>query len=153
MCSLKFYLNKISRVRLSVLNTSSDNEEETGIEFDVEEQRDNGVIQTVRKKKNLLVDLPEPEVKVENDKVHVRRPWLRELLLLASNGGLEKLKKKVVLTEEERAERRRRAKEMEIERRKALRAAQRRARLAKKMAAADGKDGNSDQQVSILIST
>ena len=90
-----------------------------------------------------LANLPEPEVRIENSQIRLTRPWLQDLIDVLKGGrsAADKKGKKLPLTEAQRAERRRRALEMEIERRKALRAAQRRARLARKLA----QDGSADQ--------
>lgn len=97
--------------------------------------------------RRLLVDLPDPHFQVDQGKIHVTRPWVNDIIMTATNRGIDlsKLKKKAVLSEEQRAERRRRRLEMEMERKKALRAAQRRLRLAKKMAA-DALNGESGEQ-------
>ncbi len=80
-------------------------------------------------RKETVQHLPDPDVEIENSRVYVKRPWLKDLL---RKDDLDKLKtKKLELTEEQRAERRRRAREMEIERRKALKAALRRAKMNK----------------------
>lgn len=111
-------------------------EDNNNLYDDYEDNLDEAASKATRR---LLVDLPDPHFKVDNGKVHVMRPWINDIILTATNRGidLDKLKKKAVLSEEQRAERRRRRLEMEFERRKALRAAQKRMRLAKKMAAKD----------------
>lgn len=76
-------------------------------------------------------NLPEPEIKIENNQIFVKRPWLNDILANRSKEDMDKLRNKVALTEEQRAARRKRIKEMEIARRKALKAAQRRAKMKK----------------------
>lgn len=73
--------------------------------------------------------LPDPEIVIDNNTVYVKRPWVQNFLTLRSKHHLDNLKKKRELTDEEKAERARRIKQMEIERRKALRAAAKRAKL------------------------
>ena len=119
-----------------MLNPSDDEEEEENVDDQGKVRRR---VRTSSKEPAWLANLPDPEVRVQSSQVRITRPWLQDLIDVLNGGGRPgEKRKKIPLTEEQRAERRRRALEMEIERRKALRAARRRARLARKLATQDG---------------
>ena len=69
--------------------------------------------------------IPEPDLIIEQGVVYLKRPWIQNFLAMSS----QEKKVKKVITEEERAERQERLKQMEIERKKALKQAQKRNEL------------------------
>ncbi len=80
-------------------------------------------------KREFLEKMPEPDVEIENNDVYVKRTWIHQYLSNKHRSQDSNVKKKVELTEEERAKRLERLRLMEIERKKALKAAARRAKL------------------------
>ncbi len=66
---------------------------------------------------NFIEKIPEPELTIENNKIYLKRPWIKTFLR-SKDADYNKPKK--VLTERERAERIQRNKLIEYERKKAL---------------------------------
>jgi hypothetical protein len=77
-------------------------------------------------------EFPEPDLKIENNQIFIKRPWLGHLLANRGPGEMEKLKKNAQLSEQQRQERRERHRQMEAERKKALRATMLRAKQLKR---------------------
>lgn len=76
--------------------------------------------------------LPQPKVDIDETKIYVHRPWVQKILMgKGSESQTPVPKPKPILTEEQKKERARRIKIMEIERRKALRAARLRMKMRK----------------------
>ncbi len=73
--------------------------------------------------------LPEPELAINGDQVYVKRPWVQEYLFKRHKVQPRSGDSKKELTEEERLERSMRRKRMELERKKALKKALRRAKM------------------------
>lgn len=67
--------------------------------------------------KEFIEKIPEPELTIENNKIYLKRPWIKTFLR-SKDADYNKPKK--VLTERERAERIQRNKLIEYERKKAL---------------------------------
>ena len=80
--------------------------------------------------------MPEPEIAIENGQIYIKRPWIQEYLFKRSKSPLDSANKKH-LTEEEKLLREMRRKRMEIERRKALKRALRRAKMERMNALAE----------------
>ena len=84
--------------------------------------------------------IPDSEVVIENESIVVRRPWAQSLLTNRTKAQMKSLKKKVELTEEQKAERAKMLRRMAIERKKALKAEAKRAKL-KRLNKIDEEDG------------
>ncbi len=72
--------------------------------------------------------IPEPEIAIENIQIYLKRPWIQEYLFKRAKTPPKNIIRKQ-LTEEEKLARDERRRQMEIERRKALRRALRRAKM------------------------
>ena len=81
----------------------------------------------------------------------IKRTWIQEFLSSRSKDEIEKMKKKTVLSEAERAQRMARLKQMEIERKKALKAAIKRAKLKRLNALEEEKTDESVSRFSLKI--
>ncbi len=80
---------------------------------------------------SLFDTMPEPDMLIENDTVFVTRSWIPDFLANQTRNQVETIQKKVTLSEKEKAERLQQRKQMEMERKKALKAALKRAKLKK----------------------
>lgn len=94
-----------------------------------------------------MENLPEPDLLIENSQIIIRRPKIIELILNAGKPKPDTPKVKKILTEDEKRERAMRLKQIEFERKKALKAAARRAKLNKLSALEEEK---LEEQVNII---
>jgi len=79
----------------------------------------------------LFDTMPEPDIVIENDTVCVTRSWIPDFLANRTHTQVDTIQKKVTMSEKEKSERLRQRKLMEMERKKALKAALRRAKMKK----------------------
>jgi hypothetical protein len=75
--------------------------------------------------------IPSPDVEIDDKSIYVNRPFVQQLLLGKQGSETSTIKPKPPLTEEQKKQRARRLKIMEIERKKALKAARKRLRMNK----------------------
>ena len=92
--------------------------------------------------KQLVDNLPEPDLIIENQTVYLKRPWIQSLL----SRSFESMKQKHVLSDEEKAQRAEKRRLMEIERKKALKAT---AKRLKQKKLAENQEEESQDQVDI----
>ena len=104
------------RARLSALNIKREDDDEH------DDESEGG---------SLFDKMPEPDMLIENDTVFVTRSWIPDFLANQTRNQVETIQKKVTLSEKEKAERLQQRKQMEMERKKALKAALKRAKLKK----------------------
>lgn len=86
--------------------------------------------------------LPEPDLVIQSEQLFARRPWVQEYLFKRNKGSDKLGHAKKELTEEEKIARDLRRKKMEIERKRALKAALRRAKLNKQLGALEEEEDN-----------
>ena len=80
---------------------------------------------------SLFDTMPEPDLIIENDSVCVTRSWIPDFLANRTHTQVDTIQKKVTMSEKEKSERLQQRKQMEMERKKALKAALRRAKMKK----------------------
>ena len=73
--------------------------------------------------------IPEPELVIENEAIFLKRPWIQSYLASNEIEDVKYLKHKRFMTQEERARRLEKLRIMEVERKKALKATAKRAKL------------------------
>jgi len=79
----------------------------------------------------LFDTMPEPDLVIENDTVCVSRAWIPDFLANRTHTQVDTIQKKVTMSEKEKSERLQQRKLMEMERKTALKAALRRAKMKK----------------------
>ncbi|CAF0814981.1 unnamed protein product [Brachionus calyciflorus] len=88
----------------------------------------------------LIESIREPEMRIEDDQIFITRAAVIDFLINKDKPKIEEKNKKKVLTEEEKRERAQRIKQMENERKKALKAAAKRAKVNKLSVVDEEKD-------------
>ena len=76
-------------------------------------------------------NMPDPDLVIENDTIILKRTWIQEFLANRTKNQVKNIQKKIILTDAEKAERLLQRQKMEAERKKALKAAVRRAKMKK----------------------
>ena len=109
-----FIFFQFLRARLSALNIKKDEDEN-----DDEEES------------SIFDNMPDPDLVIENDSIFLKRSWIQEFLSNSTSKQVDSIQKKVVLSEKEKTARLLKRQMMEAERKKALRAAIRRAKMKK----------------------
>ena len=103
------------RARLSALNVKRDDDDD-------EEEGEPA---------SIFDNMPDPDLVIENDTIFLKRSWIQDFLASRTKNQVENIQKKVTLTDAEKAERLLQRQIMEAERKKALKAAVRRAKMKK----------------------